>query len=177
MSRLDGVSIERRKNAASFLIDTRTYALDAVMAAAYAFTSRAWVWLEQPSLDTVCVDLTAKQRLGKAALETFTDVFCNELLAQVLRERNARRYGKLGEMLVGKALFASAAVPEEAPAAPAETPVVTAPPSTDAAVNEPSLADLPGADTDYLADPYGIAVPWEEKYKPKGKARKKPGDR
>ena len=176
MPGLEGVRVARRKGAVSFVIDTRTYALDAVMAAAYAFTGRAWVWLEQPSVETVCVDLTAKRPLTKAALETFTDVFCNELLAQVLRERHAGRYGKLGEVLLGKALFAAAA-PEESPVAAADAPVVTAPPTATAAITEPSLADLPDAAADYLADPYGIAVPWEEKYKPKGKARQKPGER
>jgi His-Xaa-Ser system protein HxsD len=137
--------IERRKNQIRWTIGLATYPLDAVYGACYVFLDRCYVFLDRPDRRRILVTLRARAAAGAPALEALAGDFAAELLHQVLRVRIAERTGKLREMIIGRALYSAGAGPDE------ET--VAGPP-------EP----LPGADADYLEDPLGIAIPWEEKY-------------
>ena len=174
MTRLDGLQVQANKDGAEFDVDTRIYPLDAVLGTAYVFINRAFVHLDQPATNRVRVTLAGKQPLDRDAAKALCGDFLNELLGQVLRDRAAKKYGKLRESLLAKALFSAApglvaAASDAAAAAPmpaaAPAPAATGP-------GGPSLADVPTDDADYLEDPLGIAVPWEDKY---GKGKKQDG--
>jgi His-Xaa-Ser system protein HxsD len=167
MATLDGIKINARDGGAAFDVDTRIYPIDAVLGASYVFINRAYVFLDQPAPNRIRVQMSGKTTLGWDAVKAMCGEFMNELLGQVLRERSAKRYGKLREALLARALFAAAPglATEGAGAAEAAAPA----PGAD--LPEPSLDDLPDEAADYLEDPLGIATPWEDKYqkKPEGK--------
>lgn len=134
------------------VVDTGVYPLEVVMGAAYVFVDRCFLLLDRTADGRVKVAFTPKPGAAEGAVEALAGEFQNELLAQALRARLGERHEKVREALVARALFGAA--PEQ-PAEPA--------PASDAQLGlDPSF--LPASDDDYLEDPLGIAVPWEEKY-------------
>ena len=137
MTGLEGLKVQSKKDAASFDVDTHIYPLDAVLGTAYVFTNRAFVFLDQPGKGRVRVTLSGKKPLDTVAVKTLCGDFVNELLGQVLRDRAAKKYGKMREALLAKALFSAApnlcgtAAPAPAPeagTAPREPPPLEAAP-------------------------------------------------
>jgi His-Xaa-Ser system protein HxsD len=114
--------------------DLTLYPLAAVRAAAYRFLERAHVLLTPDGEQRVAVRLRPRPGAGRAA--DLAGEFENEALNQRQRAVTARRNARLRELIVGRALIG-------------------------AQVGEDPLA---GEDDDYLDDPLGIAVPWEERY-------------
>ncbi|MDY0000456.1 MAG: His-Xaa-Ser system protein HxsD [Polyangia bacterium] len=126
-------------------ISLATYPMDAVYGASYVFIDRCYVYLDKKGKGIEVV-LRGKEPLDDEALEALCGQFANELLHQVLRARLAKRSGKVREMIVGRALFSA-----EGSGAGFEGEL------------EDDFDDF-GDEDDYLDDPLGIAVPWEEKY-------------
>ncbi len=137
-----------RATSVDVTVDTEVYPVDAVMASAYVFVERCYVFLDKLDGGHVKVTLTAKQGTSEDELREVVGAFQNELLAQALRRNVAARHERARETLVARALFGAAPVLPLAPAEPAGL--------------DPKF--LPASDDDYLEDPLGIAVPWEEKY-------------
>lgn len=134
-----------------FSVDGGFYPVDVVMAAAYVFTERCYVLLDPSADGRVKVSLSAKAGVAADALSAIAGEFQNELLAQALRRRVADRHEKVREFIVARALFGAA------PTLEARTP------PDDARLGiDPKF--VPAGDDDFLDDPLGIAVPWEEKY-------------
>ena len=136
-------------------VDPGIYPLEVIMGAAYVFVDRCFLLLDRLPDGRVQVALTPKPGGSDDELGPLAGEFQNELLAQALRARLGERHEKLREALVARALFGAA--PEQAPAAAA--------PATDEQLGVEARF-LPASDDDYLEDPLGIAVPWEEKYAP-----------
>jgi His-Xaa-Ser system protein HxsD len=136
-------TLDPRKHTVSWTFRLATYPLDAVYGAAYVFLDRAYVYLDKPDRQRLHVVLKGKTPLDREGLEALGGDFAGELLHQVMRLRIAERTSKVRELLVGRALLAAGAMDDPG--------------------SEPDL-ELPGADGDYLDDPLGIAIPWEEKY-------------
>lgn len=132
-----------RKNTIEITFDLRVYARDVLMSTAYIFLAKAYLRLDRQGDHEIRVSLTGKQPLARAALEALAGEFQNELVDQQVRAQLAKQHTALREMIVGRALFGASATPTE------PMPVT------------PSSAS---AEDDYLADPLGIAVPWEEKH-------------
>lgn len=144
-------------------VDPSVYPLGVVMGAAYVFVDRCYVLLDRTPEGRVRVTFTAKPGAPVESAEPLAGEFQNELLAQALRAALGERHEKVREALVARALFG---------AAPEQQPEAAAPP-TDAQLGvDPSF--LPASDDDYLEDPLGIAVPWEEKYAGGGEATPAP---
>ncbi|MFH2008457.1 MAG: His-Xaa-Ser system protein HxsD [bacterium] len=135
--------IETKKSEVRWDIGLSTYPMDAVFGASYVFLDRCYVYLDKTPDKRIAIVLRGKETLDREALEALAGEFSNELLHQVLRTRIAKRTGKVREMIIGRALFSA-----EGPAA---------------SEDEFDYDDF-GDDADYLDDPLGIAVPWEEKY-------------
>lgn len=127
------------------VVDPSVYPVDAVMASAYVFIDRCYVFLDKRDDGKIHVALTAKSGTSEDELRVLAGELQNELLAQALRRRIAARHERVRETIIARALFGAA-------------PVVPAEP----AGLDPKF--IPAADDDYLDDPLGIAVPWEEKY-------------
>jgi len=133
-------SIQAAKNLARIQVDEKLFPREVVVSAAYMFLDRCYVRLEQAPRRQVLVQIKGKKKLSKNQLANLAEEFENELLHQLIRRQVAERTEGLREVIVGRALFS--AEPAEAEAA----------------------EDEPQEDMDYLDDPLGIAVPWEEKY-------------
>lgn len=134
-------------------VDQSIYSLEVIMGAAYVFVDRCFLLLDRTADGRVNVAFTPKPGAAPEVVESIAGEFQNELLAQALRARLGERHEKVREALVARALFGAA--PEQAPSAPA--------PATDEQLGLEARF-LPAADDDYLEDPLGIAVPWEEKF-------------
>ena len=149
------------QNEVRWVIGTSTYPMDAIYGAAYVFLERCYVYLDKPASKQVEVVLRGKAALEPDALDDLAGEFANELLHQVLRARITKRTGKVRELIIGRALYA------------AEGP-------EDDYQFEDDLGDegLDDEFDDYLDDPLGIAVPWEEKYgdEETGNAQEAKGD-
>jgi His-Xaa-Ser system protein HxsD len=133
------------------LLDQGLYPTDSILGTAYVFTDRCYVLLDGPSDGKIKVSLTAKNGTSPEAFSTIAGEFQNELLAQALRRHVAERHEKVREIIVARALFGAA--PELAPAS-----------SPDAAQLGVDPKYVPSSEDDFLEDPLGIALPWEEKY-------------
>ena len=135
------------------LVDTSVYPLDVVMGAAYVFIDRCFLLLDRTPEGKVKVAFTMKPGAPADGASALAGEFQNELLAQALRAALGERHEKVREALVARALFGAAPEQRAGEVAPA----------TDAQLGVDARF-LPATDDDYLEDPLGIAVPWEEKY-------------
>jgi His-Xaa-Ser system protein HxsD len=133
------------------LVEQGLYPIASIMGAAYVFTHRCYVMLDRASDGRVKVSLTAKPETTPADFAATAGEFQNELLAQALRCQIAERHEKVREIIVARALFGAA------PHLDAQSPLDDAQLGLD-----PRF--VPAGDDDFLDDPLGIAVPWEEKY-------------
>ena len=146
------------EQALTLTFNARVYPLDAVMSAAYTFLDRAYVLLDKDSTGTI-VRLWPKE--GQDARPTEGD-FVNELLNEALRLKIAKQNQQVREMVINRALFAATSTNVE------EEVLDQALDSLDD-LDDLDL-DLDGDNLDFLDDPLGIAVPWEEKYGEEKKA-------
>lgn len=132
--------------------DLELYPLEAVMGTAYVFVDRCYVRVDKVGADRVRASLSPKPGTSDEAMKALTGEFQNELLSQALRHRIAARHEKVREAIVVRALFGAAPVTDDSTALPTDEKLGV----------EPQF--LPAEGDDYLDDPLGIAVPWEEKY-------------
>ncbi|MBN1772450.1 MAG: hypothetical protein JXB32_14365 [Deltaproteobacteria bacterium] len=143
--------VDRKANSVDVLLDEGVFPRPVGLAAAYRFLDRCYVLVETHPRQRLSVRLKGKEPLAPAALAALAGEFRNELLHQLVRHQVAERTDSLRAAIVGRALLS--ADPE--PAAEAAAP---------AAASDP---------LDFQDDPLGIAVPWEEKYGDKRKAKQK----
>jgi len=145
-------------------LDAGLYPLDVIYGASYVFIDRAYVLLGRDG-DTITVDFAAKEEgADEAALRALAGDFSNELLSQALRRRITESNGPLLEAIVTAALAGASG---------------TASPAAFLDDDEEDDDDL-----DFLDDPLGIAVPWEDKFtgdakesaKGEGEVGEAPGD-
>ena len=162
-----------RKAAAElkFTLDTRIYPMEAIQAAAYTFTDRAFVRLAPDGASAVTIRFKAKT--GAKNLESLSDSFHNELLHEALRLKVSSANQKLREYIVARALVSAQETQNVLPPvlveAPAPQGAPDAPvPLVDAALEkeiEALLAEIEKSEPG-TSDPLGVSVPWEQKKKP-----------
>jgi len=141
---MEGVNVEG--DSAILRINPKVYALETIYSAAYVFLDRAYIFLDGDPEKEIVVRLKAKtnedmNRLGGE--------FFNELINYADYQKRAEQTKKIREMLLERALI----------------------------TNDPSVIQGEQFDDveegleeeDFMDDPEGIAIPWEEKY---GKTKK-----
>lgn len=135
-------SFDRAQNTATLALESSLYPIDVVYGASYALIDRCYVLLDKVD-GRLLVHLRGKTPLDEAGLAALSGEFGNELLSQALRRKIVKQNGKIIEEIVTAAIAgaAGAALPQDFVQATAED------------------------DLDFLDDPLGIAVPWEEKFK------------
>jgi His-Xaa-Ser system protein HxsD len=183
-ARAKGASKVIQKAAAElkFKLDTKIYPLEAIQAAAYTFTDRAFVRISPDGAASVSIRF--KSKTGAKNLESLSDEFHNELLHEALRHKVSQANQKLREYIVTKALVSAQETQNVLPAAPVES---SAPPASsdssaplvDAALEkeiEALLTEIEKSESS-AGDPLGVSVPWEQKHaaeKNASPAKKKP---
>jgi len=151
------------EKALTLTLNARVYPLEAVMSAAYTFLDRAYVLLDKDASSTI---VRLWPREGQDARPTEGD-FLNEVLNEALRLKIAKQNQQVREMVINRALFAATSTNVE------EEVLDQALDSLDD-LDDLDL-DLDGDNLDFLDDPLGIAVPWEETYGDEKKAGDEPG--
>jgi len=134
------LKLEGATNRVVLTVDEKFFPRPVVLQAAYHFIEHCYVRLSREKGKKIKVQLKGKRKLSRRRLDQLAGEFENEMLHQLIRQQVAQQTDKLREVLVGRALLSA-----EPPAAEAEVPAA-------------------GEEMDYLEDPLGIAVPWEEKY-------------
>jgi His-Xaa-Ser system protein HxsD len=144
--------VDSRSNSVSVVLDENVFPRQVGLAAAYRFLERCYVQLEQRPQHRLAVRLKGKEPLDPAALGSLGEEFGNELVQQLVRLQVSERTNALREAIVGRALMS--AEPTGGPECGCRD------------------QDDPLGTLDYLEDPLGIAVPWEEKHGEKRKPAK-----
>jgi len=124
------------------------YPMDVIYGAAYVLIDRAYVVLDKDAGNNVLVHVRCKQgRRDERDLHKLAGDFANEALSQALRARINREHKSRMEAVVSQAVAGSLGI--------------------GGGGDELSLDALDAGDDDldFLDDPLGIAVPWEEKFK------------
>lgn len=132
---------------ATLALDASLYPLDVVYGAAYTLIDRCYVLLDKEQGDArggrLLVQLRGKVPLDRVGLEALSGEFGNELLSQALRRKIHKANHAIIEEIVSAALSGAAG----------------------ASLPQDFVAQAEDDDLDFLDDPLGIAVPWEEKFK------------
>lgn len=153
------VSIDAERGVALLALDKGLYPVEVVYGAAYVLIDRAYVLLDRDESGRTLVRIERKpdDREGREGrkgggpdvereLRELAGELSNELLSQALRRKITKQNQSILEAIVTQAMAGA----------------------TGAALGGLSDAD---DDLDFLDDPLGIAVPWEEKFSKE--ARKK----
>jgi len=133
------------------LLDKEIYPLEAILNTCYVFIDRVYVFLDSDSSSRkIIVNFKSKQKVSLRKVECLKGEFMNELLHNALRYLISKNSKKIRECIIGHALC-----------------------SAGSDLNLIYGRDNINEKLDYLDDPLGIAIPWEEKYgKKKNKAVK-----
>jgi len=139
-------------------VNPKVYSLEVIYSAAYVFLDRAYVLLDGDPKKEIFVELKSK---NKENLEKLGREFNNELINYADYNKRAKNTKKIREMLLQRALITN------------DPSLVGGSDLEDDGEFEEMMKDLDK--DDYIKDPEGIAIPWEEKYgsKPKKKKDKK----
>ena len=119
-------------------VNTKIYPLDVIYSASYVFLDRAYILLDGEPNKVVTVRMVPKEGydLKKMGME-----FNNELLNYSLYKRQSEKNAAIRQAIIQRA-------------------IITGETASDIGLNIPEFKE---SDADYLEDPEGIAVPWEEK--------------
>ena len=126
-------------------LDIGIYPRDVLYAAAYVFLDRAYILLDRVESRFV-VHLRGKGTLDEATLQAMAGEFENELLAQALRHQVVDANQRIIEDVVSVAIAGAAAGVEDSGAT---------------GIENATLIELDDPEDGFLADPQGIARPWE----------------
>jgi len=155
-------NLKVNENSVVIKINPKLYPLETVYSAAYVFLDKAYVLLDGDPKKEILVELKPKQ---KQDLKTLGGEFFNELINYADYQKRAEHTKKTRETILQRALITN------------DPSILQNNIANDEFDNLPE--DL--EDNDYLEDPEGIAIPWEEKYgdnvKKKSKNIKKDEDK
>jgi His-Xaa-Ser system protein HxsD len=140
-------NLDAKSNTATLALDSGLYPIDVIYGAAYALIDRAYVLLDRETNESgkghrFVIHLRGKMELGDVGLQALSGEFGNELLSQALRRKVVKQNNTIIEEIVTQAIAGAtgASLPQD-------------------------FVDEDDDDLDFLDDPLGIAVPWDEKFK------------
>lgn len=143
MDTLDFVRISEVDSSAQLVADTQVFSLEVIRRAAFGLVEHNYLFLEWVDDAHLAVTISPKQVPTSAELlKRIVGELGNELLNQSLRDQLMADTRQLRELIVGRTLYAA---------------------SGEAYQDIGFDLGFP-EDDDFLDDPLGIAVPWEEKY-------------
>ncbi len=143
---------------ATFEVDTKIYPMEAIYLASYAFIDKAYIYLSGNPKGVIRVSFKPKKE--NTDFEIIKGEFMNELLSSSLRIQIAERNKKVREYIVGAALLgASGEVPHLD-----EIGENTSECDCEEDEYDEEVDSFEAENNSWEDDPYGIAVPWEDKY-------------
>ena len=145
MTRSQIETLDATTSTLTLSLDIGLYPRDVLYAAAYVFLDRAYVLLDRVDSRFV-VHLRGKRPLDEAMLQAMAGEFENELLAQALRHQVVDANQRIIEDVVAVAIAGATAGVEPDAGPPAE---------------HAPFIDPQDQEDGFLADPLGIAQPWE----------------
>lgn len=151
--KVSNLELSKKENQVLISVNPKIYPLDAIYSAAYVFLDKAYILLDGNPEEKITIELKPKE---KHDLEKLGREFNNELLNYAQYKKQAELNAPLRQILLQRALLTND------------------PSLQDSAAKEDEdlgLDDLDD-DLDFLEDPEGIAIPWEEKYGKKAKKAK-----
>lgn len=133
-------------------LEVGLYPIEVLYGAAYVFIDRCYVLLDRVSQEgktgsRFVARLRGKQAMTNAQLEDLAGEFGNELLSQALRRKVLKANQKIIEEITTQAIAGAAG-----------------------GMLPTDFLDAGDDGMDFLDDPLGIAVPWEEKFKKKAES-------
>jgi len=151
----------------TLLVHKDLYPKEVLFGTAFTFLDRCYVHLDVADPQRIQVRLRPRPSSSWTADELAGE-FANELVNQALRLHFSRQTEKVRTQVVARAIALAGAGDLEAPQSQAA-------PGGSVPDLPPEVAKLLAEEDeilDFLDDPLGIAVPWEEKYGKDGKAPK-----
>ena len=156
MAELSNLEIKKSEGKIIVKINPGIYPLDVVYSAAYVFLDRAYVLIDGDAKKEIIVEL--KPKAGKS-IDNLGNEFNNELLNYANYKKFSEKNKDIRTMIVQRAIVTN-------------DPGLITPTSEDDTLDEETkklLEELENEDDDFLDDPEGIAIPWEQKYGKKSK--------
>lgn len=152
--KFQGTLIKKGKSKIIVKINPRIYPLEVIYGAAYSFMDRAYVDISGSPQRQISLTLASKEDLNRKELEKLAGEFKNELLNYALRREISRNNKEIREYIISRALFSSVTPVEE------EFNLIKK------KIRETEKRDRAQKikKGDFVDDPLGIAIPWEEKY-------------
>ena len=141
-------NLEINDNQLIVTVNSKLYPLEAVYSAAYVFMDRAYIVLDGDPENEILVKIKLK---SDGSLEKIGDEFNNELLNYADYLTRAKETKKIREMFLQRAIITN-------------DPGMAEPQNNADVETDDGLDNLDELDDEFLDDPEGIAIPWEEKY-------------
>jgi His-Xaa-Ser system protein HxsD len=149
------LSMDMERGIGTLALDKGLYPLDVIYGAAYVLIDRAYILLDKDPDGRILVRIEQKpderrgaEALTEEALRALVGEFGNELLSQALRRKITKQNQAILEAVVTQAMAGA-----------------TGTLMTGGFEDEDD-------DLDFLDDPLGIAVPWEEKFSKENRKKK-----
>ena len=142
------ITLNEKDKSIRIAVDSNIYPLDVVTSASYVFLDKAYVFIEGDPAKELIVNMVPKKGHDpeKLGME-----FNNELLNYALYKKQSEKNAPVKEAIIQRALMTAEFAPDPPPA---------------------EVPEFDESDADFLDDPEGIAIPWEEKF---GDSKKKSG--
>lgn len=140
----ENLKINEDENCVLISISPKLYSLDVIYSAAYVFLEKTYLLLDGEPEKEIIIKLTAKTKVDKNQLEKLGQEFLNELINYGFYKQQSEKNNLIRQIILQKALLGSS--------------------GDDETELEGDLNEIDLGDEDYLDDPQGIAIPWEEKY-------------
>ncbi len=136
------IKINEDENCILISVNPEIYPLDVIYSAAYVFLEKAYLLLEGDPKKEIIIKLTAKERINKEELKKIGKEFLNELISYGFYKKQSEKNNLIRQIILQRVLL------------------------TGAGENNDDCNSLmeETEEEDYLDDPKGIAIPWEEKY-------------
>ena len=134
------MSLKNNHNSIFITLNPNIYPLESILNTCYVFIDSFYIFLDSGSKGNIKVYIKGKKVISKKQLELLKGKFNNELLYNALRYKISKNNKKIREYIIGRALYSAL-------------------PDSDLSFKIDNNKKL-----DYIDDPLGIAIPWEEKY-------------
>lgn len=151
---------KNRNSEVTVNINPKIYPLDVIYSAAYVFLDNFYIIIDGDPKDKVIVKILPKKGFSSEDIEKR---FNNELINYVFYKKQVEKNGDIRKAIIQRALVTAELSGEST-----------------ANINQKQwsgIEEFQSSDADFIDDPEGIAIPWEEKFGKKDSKGKKGGEK